>query len=305
MNGDDPRHPLDWPEYSGTANRVLDRVDAKVRDRKRRGYRRRLTIACAGAFAVAGFAWHLISSQNVTISPALQSSVVVSVPTYRTLPDGSVVDLRDGAKIAVNFTPGIRYVILEHGEAHFQVAKNPRRPFLVLVNGVEVLAVGTAFTVQLNNADVNVLVDEGRVMVDQIVPTGGAVSITGQPLPARSSPTFVGAYNGLVVPVGPQSGEVRSDAKVFPVSEAELNERLAWRVPRLEFSSTPLAEALPMITKFSNVRLVLGEPELGKVQLSGVLRANNLDTLLLLLATDYGIVAEHRSDGEIVLRRRQ
>jgi len=296
MNHDDQRRPLDWPHYSGTVSRVLDRVEAKVKDRKRR--RRRHCLVAAAAVVLGGFAWHLALARRGPLPST--TSPVVSQPTYKTLPDGSVVDLRDSSQVAVDFTPGIRHVTLEHGEAHFQVAKNAQRPFVVLANGVEVRAVGTAFSVQLGKTDVEVLVTEGRVTVNRLARADAAAPGAGLSPPATS----VSALNGLVIPIRPPTGAVQALPKVFPVSETELNERLSWRVPKLEFSSTPLAEALPMINRFSGVRLILGDPELGKVQLSGVLRASNMETLLRLLATDYGIAAERRPDGEIVLRKR-
>ena len=78
---------------------------------------------------------------------------------------------------------------------------------------------------------------------------------------------------------------------------------MAWRVPRLEFSGTPLADAIPLFNQYGNVRLVLGDTDVAKVRLSGVLRADNMDTLLGLLGESYGIRVEKRSGNEIVLRR--
>jgi transmembrane sensor len=57
-------------------------------------------------------------------------------------------------------------VVLERGEAHFQVAKNPARPFVVVARGVEIRAVGTAFSVGLESTRVEVLVTEGQVAVE-------------------------------------------------------------------------------------------------------------------------------------------
>jgi hypothetical protein len=48
-------------------------------------------------------------------------------------------------------------------------------------------------------------------------------------------------------------------------------------MPRLDFSGTPLAEAIAIIGRHSGVRLMLGDPALGKVQVSGVLRKLSID----------------------------
>ncbi len=74
--------------------------------------------------------------------------MTVSAPERRELPDGSVVDLKPGAEIAVEFTPALRRVTLRAGAAHFAVVKNPARPFVVAVGDVEMRAVGTEYSVQ-------------------------------------------------------------------------------------------------------------------------------------------------------------
>jgi ferric-dicitrate binding protein FerR (iron transport regulator) len=74
----------------------------------------------------------------------------------------------------------------------------------------------------------------------------------------------------------------------------------------LEFSATPLGDALELFNQHARdsggVRLVLANSALERLQLSGMVRANNVDTLLLLLARDFGIRAD-RGEGVIVLRR--
>jgi ferric-dicitrate binding protein FerR (iron transport regulator) len=88
------------------------------------------------------------------------------------------------------------------------------------------------------------------------------------------------------------------------LSATEMNSRLAWRVPKLELAGTPLTEVAGKIAEFSGIRLKLDDAALGQVRLSGVLRADNVDTLLQLLETNHGIVVVRRSEREIVLGRR-
>ena len=114
------------------------------------------------------------------------------------------------------------------------------------------------------------------------------------------------AGNRVVVPTA-AAAAAHLSPKVVPVETAELVARLAWRVPRLEFSRTPLVEALAMMNQHApagkNLTVVLADPSLGSVQVSGVLRADNIETLLHLLEEEHGIKAHYRSPGEIVLRK--
>jgi transmembrane sensor len=57
----------------------------------------------------------------------------------------------------------------------------------------------------------------------------------------------------------------------------------------LEFNGSPLAEAVATINRYSRVQLRLVGAEAGKVELSGVLRADNIEPLLTMLEGHYGL----------------
>jgi ferric-dicitrate binding protein FerR (iron transport regulator) len=52
------------------------------------------------------------------------------------------------------------------------------------------------------------------------------------------------------------------------------------------------------------VKLVLKDPSLGSLPLTGVLRADNLETLLEVIKDTYGITAEKKTSWEIILSGR-
>ena len=87
------------------------------------------------------------------------------------------------------------------------------------------------------------------------------------------------------------------------MTPAEAVDRLNWRMRRLEFSGTPLAEAIPRFNRHAGTRFSL-DPALGTLRLSGALRVDDLDALLLLLRSEFDIVANPQTDGSITLRRR-
>ena len=90
---------------------------------------------------------------------------------------------------------------------------------------------------------------------------------------------------------------------VVAVSAPEIAQRLAWRVPRLEFNDTPLREAVELFNRHGDVRLSLAAPALGELRVSGTVRADNTSALLQLLRADYGVEAQRLGNGEFVLRR--
>ena len=80
-----------------------------------------------------------------------------------TLVDGSVIQLNTDSQIQVNYLGNQRNIVLTAGEAHFDVAKDPQRPFVVSAGEGMVRAVGTAFSVRLDQQAVKVIVTEGKV----------------------------------------------------------------------------------------------------------------------------------------------
>lgn len=270
----------------------------EIRAEVRRRRRRRITAGLAAASAVVA-AFLLRPAGSVAVAPvAANPAVVLSEPARRILPDGSTVELKPGAEISVDYSRAVRRVALLRGVAHFQVAKNPARPFVVTANDVDVRAVGTAFSVELGTHAVEVIVTEGTVALEQ----AQAPAVAG-PLPVPGA-AFA---NGRHVVAG-EHALVSLAAVAAPTVEAvspqEMTQRMAWRVPRLEFSGTPLTEVVELFRRHGGMRLVIDDPSLGQVRVSGILRADNLETLLQLLAADHGITAETHGDETVLARHR-
>ena len=90
---------------------------------------------------------------------------------------------------------------------------------------------------------------------------------------------------------------------VAPLGPRESDQKLAWRVPRLQLDNTPLREVVGAINAHTVGRLELADAELGSLEVSGVLRVDNIDTLLTMLERNYGVRAERNETGVAILRR--
>jgi transmembrane sensor len=279
---------LGRPRRTGVAPVLTGELNQALRQRRRR----RLGLAAAMvALGFGGFTWWNLPSPAPRGALPGASHTVVLTPERQTLPDGTVVENPPGTVLGVDFSATVRRVALRRGEAHFAVTKDPARPFVVAAGGVEVRAVGTAFSVQLGSSQVEVLVTEGRVAVEKPAPDSAGPRV--EPL------ALVEAGHRLRVEVALQPVALPA---VHPVAEEEMADRLAWRATRVEFSGAPLAEVVAVLNQHNRVRFVLGESALGEVALSGLFRADDTDTFTSLLQTGFGIAAD-RQDGVIVLHR--
>lgn len=283
---------LDWARETGGATQVMASLDRHLRHRRQ--IRASLAAGVVGLVLLAGVLWQPGRRETTPAEPRPTGSVVVHRPRSQTLPDGSIVDLNAGAGLDVHYTASSRRVALSGGEAHFQVSRDSQRPFVVTSGAVEVRAVGTAFAVRPEREAVAVLVTDGRVAVARADGTAPAASAETVP------PPLAVVEAGQGVRVAPEGATV---PPVQSVPAPEIARLLAWRVPRIEFSDTPLAQAVAMFHARGPARIRLSDTSLGALRVSGVLRADDPDSLMRLLEVEYGLRTDRR-DGAWVLQRR-
>lgn len=221
---------------------------------------------------------------------------IVPRPERLTLEDGSLVDLNTGAQIEVSFRRDERRVRLVRGEAHFTVARNPDRPFIVDVDGYAVRAVGTAFLVQRGATEVSVLVTEGRVRMDVATSEGDVAVRAGRVL----AHLHVGQ---LATAVHPEPGAATRAPSVRDLTPQELDAFMPWRGIRLEFEDLPLRDVVREFNRFNVRQLIIVDADTGRIPVGGSFRADNLDAFVRLLDSGFDVSAESRGN-EIMLRRR-
>ena len=229
----------------------------------------------------------------------------VAGPQIVTLEDGSTVLLNAGAEIDTRFTAAERRVQLVRGEAHFTVAKNPARPFVVRAGMVEFRAVGTGFDINFHPAVVKVLVTDGRVAVEKPAPPepgsrGRVPEETKPPFPPTNLPVLE-AGQLAVVAVAPVSTALT--VVVTTLSREEVARILAWQNPLLRFGGATLAEVVAEFERRTGRHLILEDQALAGVRIGGRFRADDLEGFVLMLEENYGIRSERPSDGTIILRR--
>jgi transmembrane sensor len=71
--------------------------------------------------------------------------------------------------------------------------------------------------------------------------------------------------------------EFRNDDHRIVEAAADLKRIQAWRARRLEFSDTPLPEALAEFNRYSTAHVVIGARDLNTVRVSGVFRIGDTE----------------------------
>lgn len=198
------------------------------------------------------------------------------------LDDGTRVDLDAGTQLSVRYDRGSRHVVLEQGRAFFQVAKDTARPFDVVTDAGSVRALGTQFEVSQVVGAADVALYEGSVELR----TRAVTEAPSQRL-------------GVLVP----GQQVRLSAGRMQMRAATVTAgaRPAWLSGRLVFSDTPLAEAVAEFNRYSTNRVVLADPALGPLRVSGVFHGDDVDGFIGALGEVYGIPEHHTANGTHVL----
>ena len=274
---------LGRPLQTGASDALLDEL-AMLRRRDRR--RRMQAASVAAMLCLIASAWWI--RRPGTASEALPTNTVVIAPERRVLDDGSTVEYARGTELEIAYTAAIRRIVLKRGNAHFQVTSNAARPFIVSVNGIDVQAVGTAFAVRANDTGVDVVVTEGRVAVEQ-----------GRDLSQPRNLAMLDRGSGVrvEVPTG-----ANAPPTVTPASPAGMAERLSWRSPKVEFSGVPLSDVVTVLNRFNASQLVIEDPQVRGILLSGLFRADDTESFLNTLATAFGVASEPRGK-QILLRK--
>ena len=259
------------------------------------GWRRRAAWFIRGALAAAAVVvLGVFLSRTEKPSDATAMAIAsgqIALIERRTLEDGSVIDLNRGAELRVNYSAGERHIELSRGEAHFQVAKDPNRPFTVRAGTVTVRAVGTAFNVQRRTASVDVLVTEGAVDVRTPKPAHPG---------EREAVEAARVEAGHRCVVSLASDSPPAVVAVTPEDTARL---LAWQPTVFDFAEAPLSAIIAEFNRRNTpFQISVDDPGLADLPLSASLRSDNVEGFLRLLEGGFDLEVE-RSGNVISLHR--
>ncbi len=190
------------------------------------------------------------------------SGVATEVGEQRalTLEDGSRVMLNTATHVVVSYDEHRRVVELRSGEALFEVAKRPDRPFIVIAGDRLVKALGTTFAVRRDDRRLAVTLVEGKVAITSSGSAGGAA-------------TNSEAERAITLSAGERA--VFESGRSPIVDQPELQKVLAWQRREVALDDTPLPEAVAEMNRYSVTPLVIEQREAARVHVTGLFRAGD------------------------------
>lgn len=235
--------------------------------------------------------WAVGSGLAATVLVAIAALWLASVPQplhYVTGPgEQRTVLLADGSRITLNTRTALsaliddnrRDIVLDRGEAFFDVSHDPVRPFHVLTSLGQVTVVGTRFNVYRHSDSLEVTTEEGLVKVS----------------PGEHSDSSA----ALLVRAGEGAAIVSPGAK--PQSRhADLQRIENWRKQRLEFDAMPLSALLEEFSRYTTTPLRAATPEIGALRVSGVFHLGDVAALSTALDATFGLKVQRSADGSLL-----
>ena len=234
-----------------------------------------LAAACIVAAVVVGgveLLPRLLSTPPVTYSTALGEQ------RTEQLPDGTRVTLNTETALQVRYGHGQREVVLQHGEAMFDVVHDAAHPFVVTTGDGSVTDLGTRFAMRDDSGTAIVTLLQGRV------------EITSGDAHKQLAPGEQARYGARIAGI--------SVRKVDPAAVT------AWLHGRLDFNGMPLAQAIADANRYSAVKLRLGDPKLADMPVGGSFRAGDNAAIAAALSAVFPVRVARNDVHEIVLMPR-
>lgn len=254
----DEQKPTEW-----------SKIEQKISKRKT-VIQRLLTYAAAASLLLVFYIGYLVFFNKETSTKQINYLAYADYKKSYTLPDSSFILLDKGAEISLgdNFSKGKRMLSL-NGSAYFKVAKDSLHPFSVKAGNYIVTAIGTAFKMSYINNHLEVLLEEGKVKVEEI--TDNKIKLLSTLLA------------GDKISVSPQIN-MNKDKPLMVKSVFKPQELTIWKTKDILFENTPLSEVIRQIELSYNVKIKIDNPALNKETFTGHFNNDPLDAILEVIS---------------------
>ncbi len=220
------------------------------------------------------------------------------------LDDGSHITLNTASALSVEFTPARRLIRLLRGEAFFEVADNPSRPFIVQSAVAQMRSIGAACGIRLTDPQtMTVAVTLGQVAIEnspsRLMSSLQALTGGWPNLDEDLSPVAVMAGHEATVHL-PPSGKMM--ISIEAVAADTLARGLEWREGQLAFEGTSLAEAAAEFARYSSHRVVIADRDLAQRHISGLFAVTDPEGFAKAAALSLGANTRHQNDSIVLYR---
>jgi transmembrane sensor len=215
-------------------------------------------------------------AQNI---PAQRFETAVGAQRSLNLADGTHVELNTDTVIHASMASGTRTVMLDRGQAYFEVVHDERHPFVVIAGNRRITDLGTKFSVRRDGDRVVVVVKEGQVRVDVIAPDH-----VSAPVVAERNTVVIARDNETLITLKPPQ---------------EIDNDMLWRSGVLSFNQEPLADVADDINRYNARKIEVMGPA-RDIRIGGSFRSDNIEGFKQLLRDGFGLKIVETNDKIVI-----
>ena len=232
--------------------------------------------------ALALTVWAVAARAPGSPPTTAQSSRLGEVRTV-TLSDGSTITLDTDSRVSESFTRTERTVRLERGRARFDVVHDAARPFIVWAGAVRITDKGTVFDVRMQAGEVDVVLLRGSAEVRSF------------------APAIASASSASLILIAGQRASIPADRPPERSSIAPSTPP-TWISGMLDFDDAPLGDVVAEINRYNTRRIVIADPDLASLRVTGSYRASAPDDAARNLAALFDLRVGTDPRGNWILR---
>jgi transmembrane sensor len=191
------------------------------------------------------------------------------------LADGSHIHLNSGSRLTVRLEKTARRLELAEGEAAFDVAHDPNRPFLIAAGERTIRVVGTEF---------DVLRHDGRL---RVTVRRGVVSVQSPEDAPQGEPILLRAGDQL---------DHRTGERAWVVQKVDAEAAFAWKRGDLVYRDQPLGEVVGDLNRYFETPVRAVGPA-ADLRFSGVLKIENEAAVVRRLQAFLPVTARQGPEG--------
>lgn len=234
--------------------------------------------AAAGVLIAIVVSWFMVSQPPVEKTQIDRYVTRVGEQREVELADGSMLALNTGTVVLVEMADDTRRIILERGEAFFDVAKDPQRPFTVVMGGRSVSVLGTKFNILRSPDQFTLAVVEGAVSVHDTESSDYVNAPLLKPTEGErlqlSAPGQRKVNAGTVV-------EYDFDAdRLAAYSDTHIGHYQQWRTGMLSFKNEPLSKVVQELNRYSAKKILLESSQLMDREIYATIRIDQISMAL-------------------------
>ena len=225
-------------------------------------------------------------------------ATVVGQQMSTTFDDGSIIHLNTNSRIETEFSDEKRIIKLIQGEALFEVAHDPERPFIVYAGNRLVQAIGTKFVVHLKSENIQVTVTDGKVKMSKVSLNKTLTDIKDlNDTDTKKDDVYITKGEKVIV-------NANQAPKLTLIKPENLKRALSWLDGKLIFVNEELFDVIEEINRYIDVEIVLKDPSLHKITISGRFDLEDSEALIEAIELSFNMDSQRLDSNKVLLTKK-